>query len=383
MAGNRSALLSESELRELRALLYATRSKSIDTLQRQVSQIGIRLADLLVKVAAGLEAGLQETRGHLKVAVETMMEQAEELEQIKAWIEAACLTPASLASSPRGGKDAAEVARVAEKLSETETRLAALESEVADVSHQLRTARDRVETPDRPAGDEALLERLEEHISLLALAGARRVARDRQARIRALERVAEAVEQRFIPRAIASRRQLSGDVTSYDGCRALEERAREACEELRREARRLGEVAATEAMRLSAAPDSGSERWESVRELLALGGVPDGEDDLDFEIRRVLSEWFLPLIDLTVSYRETGAPEGEAAFQALLCDLMEAGWQADLEAIVPARGAAFDPVIHEAVGPAPTGDARVARVESPGYRIGGGIMRLARVHLEQ
>ncbi|HOJ20565.1 MAG TPA: hypothetical protein PLY56_03445, partial [Armatimonadota bacterium] len=88
MAGNRSALLSESELRELRALLYATRSKSIDTLQRQVSQIGIRLADLLVKVAAGLEAGLQETRGHLKVAVETMMEQAEELEQIKAWIEA-------------------------------------------------------------------------------------------------------------------------------------------------------------------------------------------------------------------------------------------------------------------------------------------------------
>ena len=200
MAGNRSALLSESELRELRALLYATRSKSIDTLQRQVSQIGIRLADLLVKVAAGLEAGLQETRGHLKVAVETMMEQAEELEQIKAWIEAACLTPASLASSPRGGKDAAEVARVAEKLSETETRLAALESEVADVSHQLRTARDRVETPDRPAGDEALLERLEEHISLLALAGARRVARDRQARIRALERVAEAVEQRFIPR---------------------------------------------------------------------------------------------------------------------------------------------------------------------------------------
>ncbi|HOQ30097.1 MAG TPA: nucleotide exchange factor GrpE, partial [Armatimonadota bacterium] len=118
-------------------------------------------------------------------------------------------------------------------------------------------------------------------------------------------------------------------------------------------------------------------------ELLALGGVPDGEDDLDFEIRRVLSEWFLPLIDLTVSYRETGAPEGEAAFQALLCDLMEAGWQADLEAIVPARGAAFDPVIHEAVGPTPTGDARVARVESPGYRIGGGIMRLARVHLEQ
>ena len=171
MAGNRSALLSESELRELRALLYATRSKSIDTLQRQVSQIGIRLADLLVKVAAGLEAGLQETRGHLKVAVETMMEQAEELEQIKAWIEAACLTPASLASSPRGGKDAAEVARVAEKLSETETRLAALESEVADVSHQLRTARDRVETPDRPAGDEALLERLVQDSFALSPAG--------------------------------------------------------------------------------------------------------------------------------------------------------------------------------------------------------------------
>ena len=45
-----------------------------------------------------------------------MMEQAERLEQIKAWIQAAaCLTPAPLAT-PRGGKDAAEVARVAEAL---------------------------------------------------------------------------------------------------------------------------------------------------------------------------------------------------------------------------------------------------------------------------
>ena len=121
---------------------------------------------------------------------------------------------------------------------------------------------------------------------------------------------------------------------------------------------------------------------EGVRDLLALGGVPDGEDDLDFEIRRVLSDGF-PLIDLAVTYRETAGPEGEAAFQALLCDLMEAGWQADLEAIVPARGAAFDPVIHEAVGSTPARDARVAQVEAPGYCCGGGIMRLARVRVRE
>ena len=230
MAGNRSASLGRGAPSRARAALRNP-PKSIDTLQRQVSQIGIRLADLLVKVAAGLEAGLQETRGHLKVAVDTMMEQAEELEQIKAWIEAACLTPASLASSPRGGKDAAEVARVAEKLSETETRLAALESEA--MSHQLRDRARRVETPDR-LWDERRWSAWAHLFSPRRLAGWRATARRASGRSSKWPKRSSSGSSR----APYFRRQLSGDVTT-DGCRALKS-GREACEELRREACRPG-----------------------------------------------------------------------------------------------------------------------------------------------
>lgn len=388
MAENRSNILSEAELRGLREILYRARANDVDSLQRQVKSIGVGLAELLVKAVSALESGLQDTRSHLKIAVETMMEQAEEIEQIKAQVGS---RPSGIPSAfpfPPGGGDAAEARG---RLEETERHLIEFEGQLAGVREGLAALSQRL---DQAGADplipqsatlnphfEGLLERLVEHVHLLSLAEARKVARLRVARGKALARVAEAIEQVFLPRVVAFRRELSGDVAAYDGCRGIEDRARETCEDLRRESQRLVQMATADAERLNASPAEMAERLECARDLLALGAVAEGEDDLDFELRRVLSQWLTPLIDLTVEYRETTGAQGQAAFHALLGDLMAAGLHAGLDAIVPARGAPFDPVLHETDDPVPGGGARVTRVVAPGYRVGGGVLRLAKVRL--
>lgn len=162
----------------------------------------------------------------------------------------------------------------------------------------------------------------------------------------------------------------------------MEARGRETSDDLRREAQRLAQRATAEAAALNGAPADLAGRLDACRDLLALGALDETGDDLDYELRRVVSQWLLPLIDLAVEYREATDGVAREAFVAALAELAAAARPLDLEILAPAPGAPVDPATCEVEGAPPEGSARVARLLAPGYCLGGTLLRRAKVAAE-